>query len=61
MMPHDPPLELIAKLSVIWCWIRGGYKWFKPGKCTQCGRFELVFKSTSDTPNWCEWCWLESK
>lgn len=48
-------------MRVIWEWLMGGWRWFVPGYCECCNRWELVFRSGSDEVGCCESCWLDSK
>ena len=48
-------------MTVWWHWATGAWRWFRPGWCSDCGRWALVFRSADDDAGRCEQCWLDLK
>ena len=49
-------------MTVIWQWLTGGWRFFRPGFCCDCRKWNLVFrKGMPDDAGRCEQCWLDLK
>lgn len=49
-------------MRVLWLWLTGGWRYFTPAHCIDCGKWTLVFKNPRDGDyGRCETCWLDLK
>ena len=48
-------------MKTLWLWLTGGWRWFRPGFCTDCRQWTLVFRHDHGDQGRCESCWLDLK